>query len=165
MTANVFDPHWDAEQDRPPFTWRRSRIGRQAGAEQLGASLFEVPPGASSFPLHVHYANEEMLIVLAGRPTLRSVDGEPRELEPGEVVAAPIGRRGGHRIDNNSDEPVRLLVVSTMNAPDVVDYPESNKMWARSFAPGSDPGEGDHLDLLIAKGERLDYLHGEQDAD
>jgi hypothetical protein len=47
----------------------------------------------------------------------------------------------------------------------VVDYPESNKMWARSFPPGSDPGEGDHLDLLIAKGERLDYLHGEQDAD
>jgi uncharacterized cupin superfamily protein len=159
MAANLFDPDWDAEQDRPPFTWKRARIGRQAGAQQLGASLFELPPGASSFPLHVHYANEEMLIVLAGRPTLRTVDGE-RELAPGDVIAAPVGPGGAHRIDNRGDEPVRLLVVSTMNAPDVVDYPESNKLWARSYAPGSAP-EGDQLDVLIEKGEQLDYLHGE----
>ena len=157
---NVFEPDWDAEQDRPPFSWRRARIGRQAGADQLGASLFELPPGASSFPLHVHYANEEMLIVLAGRPTLRTVDGGERELAPGEVVAAPVGPRGGHRIDNRSGEPVRLLVVSTMNAPDVVEYPDSNKIWARSYAPGSEP-EGEQLDVLIEKGERRDYLHGE----
>jgi uncharacterized cupin superfamily protein len=159
MTANIFDPDWDAEQDRPPFTWKRARIGRQAGARQLGASLFELPPGASSFPLHVHYANEEMLVVLAGRPTLRTIDGQ-RELAPGDVIAAPTGPSGAHRIDNHGDEPVRLLVVSTMNAPDVVDYPESNKLWARSYAPGSRP-EGDQLDVLIEKGERLDYLHGE----
>jgi uncharacterized cupin superfamily protein len=70
--ANVFEPEWDAEQDLPPFTWRRARLGRQAGARQLGASLFELPPGASSFPLHVHHANEEMIVVLSGRPTLRT---------------------------------------------------------------------------------------------
>ena len=86
MSANIFEPDWDAEQDEPPFTWRRSRIGGQAGSEKLGASLFEVPPGASSFPLHVHYANEEMLVVIDGRPTLRSLEGE-WVLEPGEVVA------------------------------------------------------------------------------
>jgi hypothetical protein len=55
--ANLFEPDFDAEQDEPPFTWRRARLGRQAGAEALGASLFELPPGASSFPLHVHHAN------------------------------------------------------------------------------------------------------------
>src|SRR5438046_1516251 len=74
--ANVFEPDFDAEQDESPFTWRRAWLGRQAGAEALGASLFEVPPGSSSFPLHVHHANEEMILVLAGRPTLRSIDGE-----------------------------------------------------------------------------------------
>jgi uncharacterized cupin superfamily protein len=158
--ANVFDPHWDAEQDKPPFTWRRAWIGRQAGSEQLGASLFEVPPGASSFPLHVHYANEEMLIVVAGRPTLRTFDGPERELAPGDVVAAPVGPRGAHRIDNRSDEPVRFLVVSTMKAPEVVEYPDSNKIWARSYPPGTSP-EGDQLDVLIEKGERRQYLDGE----
>lgn len=159
MSANVFEPHWDAEQDRPPFTWRRARIGRQAGSEKLGASLFEVPPGASSFPLHVHYANEELIVVLAGTFTMRTIEGE-REIGPGDVVACPPGPRGGHRLDNRSAEPARYLVVSTMIAPDVADYPDSNKIWVRSYAPGAPPVEG-ALDVLIEKGERLDYLDGE----
>ena len=156
---NVFDPDFDAEQDRPPFTWRRARVGRQAGAEKLGASLFELPPGASSFPLHVHHANEELIVVLAGRPTLRTIDDE-RELVPGEVVACPSGRRGAHRIDNRSDEPARFLVVSTMVAPEVNEYPDSGKIWARNFAPGGEPAD-DALDVLARPDSDLDYLDGE----
>ena len=114
--ANVFEPEWDAAQDRPPFTWRRARLGRQAGSERLGASLYELPPGASSFPLHVHHANEELLVVLAGRPTLRTLEGE-RELSPGEVVAYPVGRRGAHRVDNRGAEAARVMLVSTMRSP------------------------------------------------
>jgi uncharacterized cupin superfamily protein len=157
---NVFEPRFDAEQDEAPFTWRRSRIGRQAGAEQLGASLFELPPGASSFPLHVHHANEELLVVLAGRPTLRTLDGE-RELSPGEVAAFPTGRRGAHRIDNRSGEPVRFLIVSTMIAPEVNEYPDSGKLWARDFAPGADGAE-DSLDVLARPDPDLKYLDGER---
>src|SRR3954454_23104847 len=88
--ANVFEPDFDAEQDKPPFTWRRARLGRQAGAEELGASLFELPPGASSFPLHVHHGNEEMLVVLSGRPTLRSMDSA-RAAAPGATLPPPPG--------------------------------------------------------------------------
>ena len=162
MSANIFEPEWDAEQDRPPFTWRRARIGRQAGSEKLGASLFELQPGASSFPLHVHYANEEMIVVLAGAPTLRSLDGE-RVLSPGEVVACPMGPRGAHRIDNRGDDPVRFLVVSTMHAPEVNEYPDSGKVWMRSYAPGAEPSEDDPgLDVLIRRAEQLDYLDGEE---
>ena len=161
MSANVFEPHWDAEQDKPPFTWRRSRIGRQAGSEKLGASLFEVPPGASSFPLHVHYANEEMIVVLTGRPLRRTLDGS-RELAPGDVVACPVGPRGAHRIDNRSDEPVRFLVVSTMNAPEVNDYPESNKTWVRTYPPGGTPAGDDEYELVLSKDARVHYLDGER---
>ena len=160
--ANVFDPDFDAEQDEPPFTWRRARLGRQAGAEALGASLFELAPGASSFPLHVHHANEELIVVLAGRPTLRSLGDAPeRELEPGEVVACPAGRRGAHRIDNRGGEPVRLMVVSTMNAPDVVEFPDSGRIWVRDYAPGSVPPE-DALDAIVPDRPRLEYLDGER---
>jgi uncharacterized cupin superfamily protein len=157
---NVFEPRFDAEQDEAPFTWRRSRIGRQAGSEKLGASLFELPPGASSFPLHVHHANEELIVVLAGRPTLRTLDGE-RELAPGEVVACPTGRRGAHRIDNRSDEPIRFLIVSTMIAPEVNVYPDSDKIWARTFPPGGDGGE-EALDVLARPDPELDYMDGER---
>jgi uncharacterized cupin superfamily protein len=156
---NVFEPDWDAEQDRPPFTWRRARLGRQAGSEKLGASLFDVPPGASSFPLHVHHANEEMVVVLSGRPTLRTLDGE-RELEPGELVACPTGRAGAHRIDNRSDEPVRLLVLSTMIGPDVVEYPDTGRVWGRTNVPGLDAGPED-TQVMGRAGEEIDYLEGE----
>jgi uncharacterized cupin superfamily protein len=158
--ANVYEPEWDAAQDRPPFRWRRARLGRQVGVDKLGASLFELAPGASTFPLHVHHANEELIVVVGGRPTLRTLEGE-RELAPGEVVGCPVGRRGAHRLDNRTDEPVRVLVVSTMIAPEVNEYPDSGKVWMRSFAPGAEaPDEA--LDLLLRSDATVDdYMEGE----
>ncbi|MEA2374925.1 MAG: hypothetical protein QOD53_1388 [Thermoleophilaceae bacterium] len=157
---NIFEPDFDAEQDKPPFSWRRARLGRQAGTEKLGASLFELEPGASSFPLHVHHANEELLMVLAGTPTLRTLDGE-RELATGEVVAFPSGRGGAHRIDNRSAEPARFAIVSTMISPEVNEYPDSDKIWVRSFAPGAD-GPEDALDVLAHPDPDLGYMDGER---
>jgi uncharacterized cupin superfamily protein len=143
--ANVFHPEWDAERDEPPFRWRRARLGRQAGSEDLGASLFELAPGDATFPLHVHHANEELIVVLGGRPTLRTLTGE-RVLEEGEVVACPAGRRGGHRIDNRGDSPARVLIVSTMRAPEINEMVEEGELWVRSYAPGRDP-DGAELDV------------------
>lgn len=157
--TNVFDPEWDADQDRPPFTWRRARIGRQAGSEKLGASLYELPGGASSFPLHIHHANEEFIIVLSGQPTLRALEGE-RRLQPGDAVACPAGRRGAHRLDNRHDEPARVLVISTMLAPELNEYPDSDKVWARTYAPGASPS-GEDVDLIARSDQQLDYLDGE----
>ena len=76
--ANVFNPDFDAARDEPPFRWRRAKLAQQAGARELGASLFELPPGAATFPLHAHFANEELLIVLSGQPTLTGLDGASR---------------------------------------------------------------------------------------
>jgi uncharacterized cupin superfamily protein len=139
--ANVYEPTWDAERDEPPYRWRRSRIGRQAGTRRLGASLFELEPGAESFPLHAHYANEEMLVVVAGSPTLRTLS-EERSLAPGEVVAFPAGRQGAHGLRNETAEPVRVLIVSTMHAPDINEFPDTGELWVRDYAPGTDPPDG-----------------------
>jgi uncharacterized cupin superfamily protein len=144
--ANVYEPDWDAGRDEPPFRWRRARLGRQAGARDLGASLFELPPGAASFPLHAHYNNEEMIVVLAGSPSLISADGEVRGLVPGELVACPAGREGAHRLDNHTDEPVRVLVVSTMRAPEINEMLEDGTFWVRDYAPGLTP-EAPTLDV------------------
>ena len=64
------------------FRGRRARLGRQAGSEHLGASLFELEPGKAPFPLHYHLGNEELLIVLSGTTVLRTPEGE-RELDGG----------------------------------------------------------------------------------
>jgi uncharacterized cupin superfamily protein len=156
---SVRDPHWDAEQEKGPFRWRRSRVARQAGARELGASVFELPPGASTFPLHAHYANEELLVVLDGSPTLRTADGE-RGLVEGDVVVFRTGRAGAHRIDNRTDAAVRVLVVSTMIAPDVVEQLDSQKVYARSYAPGADPPP-DAVEVMVKREDTRDYFEGE----
>ena len=56
--ANVFEPDFDAEQDEPPFTWRRARLGRQAGAEALPPDSHELDKVVSSDP-EVHYLDGE----------------------------------------------------------------------------------------------------------
>jgi uncharacterized cupin superfamily protein len=157
---NVFEPRWDDDgADRPPgFTVRRARLGRQAGSERLGASLYELEPGQATWPYHWHHANEELLVVLRGRPSLRDPDGW-RELAEGEVVAFPRGERGGHQVANRSDEPVRLLFVSEMNAPEVNVYPDTGRIGAMGRAPGA-AGEG--LEAFLPLDAGGDYWQGER---
>jgi uncharacterized cupin superfamily protein len=76
---------------------------------------------------HYHVQREELLIVLRGRLSLRSADGW-EELSQGEVVAFPRGERGAHGYRNDGDEPVRVLMISEMNAPNISVYPDRNQI-------------------------------------
>ena len=127
---NILNPEWEAELPGV----RGQRVGAGAGAEKLGATLYEVDPGGRVSPLHIHHGNEELLIVLSGRPTLRTLDGE-RELEAGEVVAFPAGRRGAHQVLNRSEAAARVLIASTMVYPEVAEHPDSGKVLAISGRP------------------------------
>ena len=96
IDPNIHRPEWDSELSDAPFRARAMRVGERAGAEALGATLYEVAPGGAVSPYHAHHANEELLVVLSGEPEVRSPDGR-RRLEPGAVVAFPAGERGAHR--------------------------------------------------------------------
>ena len=67
------------------------------------------------------------MIVLSGRPSLRTPEGT-RELEEGEALHFPLGEEGAHQILNRSEETVVLLAVSSSGRPDVVVYPDSDKI-------------------------------------
>jgi uncharacterized cupin superfamily protein len=153
--ANIFEPEW-VEHDQPPLIGRAARVGAQAGAERLGATLYEIDPAGCGSPFHLHHGNEEMIIVLSGRPTLRTVDGT-RELETGEVVACPVGRRGAHQLQNNTDQPVRALVISTMVYPEVAEQLDSEKILVLSAPPGT----ADRLALAFPREAQVDQLAGE----
>ena len=159
MTPNVFEPEFEEPTDRPGFTYRRARIGWDAGSERLGASLYEVEPGNACFPYHWHSANEELLIVLSGQPTLRTPEGE-RVLEEGEVVAFPIGEEGAHQVVNRGDGPVRFLIVSEMNPVDLNGYPDSGKIVAMNRAPGGRAVPGSRF-LSFHERDAVDYLDDE----
>jgi uncharacterized cupin superfamily protein len=102
--------------------------------ELLGASAYELEPGARWADLHVHYANEELLVVLQGTPTVHTLEGS-RELAPGDVVPFLRGRRGAHRLENLSDAPARVLIVSTMLMPEMVEYPERGRVFTMTEPP------------------------------
>jgi uncharacterized cupin superfamily protein len=159
MTPNVFDPDFDAEQDEAPFTWRRARIGRQAGSEKLGASLFELPPGQRAWPYHTHWGNEEMLLVLAGSPTLRTPEGE-RELRAGDVAIHRRGPEGFHQMINRSDSPARFLVISTMLEPDVVQWEDSQKLLVFAGA-APQPGKDAPIEVSFRRDAAIPFWEGE----
>jgi uncharacterized cupin superfamily protein len=131
---------------------RGEPIARNAGAEQLGGTLYELAPGTDVMPLHIHHGMEEMAIVIAGTPTLRTLEGE-RELAPGDVVAFPRGRRGAHTLVNRSDEPVRYVMISTRAVPEVVEYPELDTVRVVTRHPFEPPDPNDdpadRLNLLF----------------
>ena len=121
MSVDFTQPVWDPDR----FPGRHlAPVGAQAGARELAANVYELDPGAVGSPLHAHHGNEELLLVLAGTPSLRGPDGT-QLLSAGAVVAFPRGRRGSHSLVNRSDAPVRYLVVSTTNRPDIVEYPDT----------------------------------------
>jgi uncharacterized cupin superfamily protein len=102
------------------------RIAEDAGSEQLGASLYELAPG-QEMVFHYHLQREELLIVLDGRLDLRTATGR-HSLPAGEVVAFPRGERGAHGYRNNDDRPVRLLMISEMDGPNISVYPDTNQI-------------------------------------
>jgi uncharacterized cupin superfamily protein len=138
MPVDLKQPSWEADK----FPGRHvARVGVQAGARDLAATVYELDPGAVGSPLHVHHANEELLFVLDGTPSLHGPDGT-QLLSAGAVVAFPRGHAGAHSLVNRSDAPVRYLMVSTTNCPDVVEYPDTGAT------------------LVVLAEQRVAYPHG-----
>jgi uncharacterized cupin superfamily protein len=105
---------------------RAVRVAEHAGAEHLGASLYELQRG-DEMVFHYHVHREELLIVLAGRLSLRTAAGW-EELPEGEVLAFPRGESGAHGYRNDDDTPVRVLMISEMDGPNISVYPDSNQI-------------------------------------
>jgi uncharacterized cupin superfamily protein len=125
---NIFgDLDWDSENERHGYRHHSVAIGKRLGAELLGATVYELPPGERTWPYHWETVSEEWLLVVAGRPTLRAPTGE-RRLEPGDIVAFPRGPDGAHALENRAAEVARIVIFSTKGPLDVVHYPDSGKV-------------------------------------
>jgi uncharacterized cupin superfamily protein len=147
---------FDEPRDHDGFRANRARIGYALGTERLGVSLWELPPGEAAYPYHFHLAEEELLLVLAGRPSLRTPAGWS-ELGRGDVVSFPRGEDGAHQLLNRTGETVRFLAVSTSGEPDVVLYPDSGKVGAAERRP-----DGSGLKAFFRLADQVDYWDGER---
>jgi uncharacterized cupin superfamily protein len=154
--SNLDGAEFDEPRDRDGFRARRARVGYALGAERLGISLWELPGGQAAYPYHFHYAEEELLVVLEGTPSLRTSDGWS-ELSRGDIVSFPRGDSGAHQLLDRTEEVVRFIAVSTNGEPDVVIYPDSGKLCAAERLP-----HGGGLRTFLRLTDEVDYWDGEE---
>ena len=150
---NIADPEFTYDDDDPPpFHAGMFRLGKQLGATQTGMSVYELPPGQSVCPYHYEYGEEEWVLVLSGRPTLRTPEGE-RELAPFDAAFFPIGPDGAHQIRNDTAETVRIAMWSTVITPSATAYPDSGKVGVWTGVEGED--------VMVHRSSHVDYYSGE----
>ncbi len=152
---SISDPDFAYGADDPePFRAGMFRLGTQVGARDTGMSVYELPPGQALCPYHYEYGEEEWLLVLEGRPTVRAADAT-EELSPFDVVFFPKGPEGAHQVRNDSDRPVRVLMWSSVVHPTATAYPDSDKVgvWTGDKAE----------DLMTTRASAVGYFHGEVD--
>lgn len=152
------DLDWDiVDEEQMPI--KRKQLGAAADGTDLGCSLYALDPGQTAWPYHYHTGNEEAIYVLSGSGSIR-LDGETQSLGAGAYVALPADERGAHRVNNDGDEPLRYLVMSTMREPDITVYPDSEKIGVYA---GSPPGGEDErtVEGYYRTEDSVDYWDGE----
>ena len=151
--VNITEPEfvYDAE-DPDGYRSGMARLGPGLGAAATGSTVYELPPGQSLCPYHYECGEEEWLLVLSGTPTLRQPEGETA-LAPMDLAFFPPGPEGAHKLTNETDQPVRVLMYSTVVVPTATVYPDSDKV-------GVWTGRKED-DLLVRRSAAVDYYDGE----
>jgi uncharacterized cupin superfamily protein len=145
---NLVHAELDRTRERDGYRMRGSGVGAAIGASRIGGSVYELPDGERSFPYHFHHGIEEWLLVLDGRPTVRTPAGE-RALRRGDVVCFPAGPDGAHSVRG----PGRVLILAANRTPSISVYPEADKLGTR---PGTEEDT-----LTFRRRDAVDYWEGE----
>jgi uncharacterized cupin superfamily protein len=109
------------------FAPRIARIGGMLGAKKLGYSLIELDPGKRAFPFHHHRVNEEMFFIVEGEGEVR-LGSRTHAIRAGDIIACPPGNdETAHQIVNTGTQTLRYLAISTMQSPEVCEYPDTGR--------------------------------------
>lgn len=139
----------------PHYDGQMVRLSEGTAAQKLGASVYTVAPGKRVCPYHLHHAQEEMFVMLAGAGTLR-VAGEELPVKAGDVLFLPAGPEFPHQLFNSSNAPLRYLAISTMESVEIVEYPDSGKFMAEAGVETDRPFE-----VIDRKSQGVDFWDGE----
>jgi len=134
------------EETPQGFAFAETSASERTGDELIGASLYEFAPGNQLWPYHFHVGNEEWAVVVSGKPTLRTPEGE-RELRAGDVIGFPQREEGAHTFYNRGSEPARIVIFSTLRSG-YCTYPDSDKV----------TGGG----RVFRRADAVDYWDGEE---
>ena len=138
----------------------RRKLAAETGGQQIGCSLYRVPPGVNPWPRHYHLANEEAIYVLEGEGAILIGD-EKHALKAGVYVALPAGGAHAHQVLNESDGDLVFLCMSTMQNPDICIYPDSEKAGIFAGAAPGGPQEEVSLRVFLDMREERGYWNRE----
>jgi uncharacterized cupin superfamily protein len=96
-----------------------------------------------------------MIYILEGEATLR-LGKDETAVSSGTFIAFPPGPDYPHQLINTSKNDLRYLVVSTMEYPDISEYPDSNKIGA--YVTSASEGG---FRALYRKETNVPYFEGE----
>jgi uncharacterized cupin superfamily protein len=151
--VSIADPQFTFdEQDPPGFRAGMFRFGTVMGAKALGASVYLLPPGEAVCPYHYEHGEEEWLLVLEGRPSVRHPSGL-HQLEPWDAVWFLPGPDDAHQVRNDTDVPARVLMSSQVVVPTATTYPDSGKVGIWTGTPADDG--------LFRQTSAVEYYDGE----
>lgn len=133
---NLDDVAFDDVEKNGLYTSSRGRISDHIGARDLGYNLTVLPPGKAQCPFHNHHNEEEMFLILEGEGELRFGD-QRYPIRRHDVIACPTGGpEVAHQIINTGTATMRYLALSTRLDIEICEYPDSQKISARTGKPG-----------------------------
>jgi uncharacterized cupin superfamily protein len=155
---NMDELAWQEGGNGTTFVYRHKWLSQATGGQKLGCSLYTVPPGKAAFPFHAHHGNEEAIFILQGEGTMRL--GEERiPVRAGDYFAFPVDLQA-HQLLNTSGADLVYLCMSTMQSPEVADYPDSGKTGVfGALLPGRE--FKDRYRALFKKDNQAGYYEGE----
>ena len=154
------DINWQSHENGN-FSYQRKSFTQLSQSEKLGASLYKLAPNKKAFPLHCHYANEEAIYILSGSGIIRDINHNEHAIKTGDYIVFPTGKEHAHQVINNSQADLIYLCISTLIEPDVMEYPDSNKITIKvGSAPGAKATEQTFA-KSFKKESNVDYFEGE----
>lgn len=119
-----FIRHWSKLPQSPHRNYGDERellslgtpFAREFGLRRIGIWHEVLPPGRRTSSPHAERDEEEFVYVLEGAPDLWA-DGWLHRLKEGDAVGFPCGTGIGHTLINNTNEPVRLMVLGEAGKP------------------------------------------------
>jgi len=160
--VNLDDIELKRHARKERFESSQASVAQRIGGRKLGSRLVRLPPGKKAWPFHNHHTNEEMYVILKGEGQLR-FGSERMPVRARDVfVAPPGGQETAHQIINDSSEELEYLVISTMEEPDVTEYPDTGKFGVIAGSPPGGKPEGRTFTIFSHLSNVADYWEGEE---
>ena len=111
----------------PDSEFTGALLSRLAGMSRAHVTLARLPAGKDSFAYHAHMMEEEWIYILSGRG-VAEIDGESREVGPGDFMGFPTPSVP-HLLTNPFDEDLVYLMGGEDRPLDVLEYPTLGKRY------------------------------------